>query len=242
MSDLTMNCPHCNQALELPESMAGQDVACPACQGQFQIPPPKPVPLPKPIPVLKPLPMAKPVDPPKQASPEESTKPCPFCAETILLSALKCKHCGEFLNKGGEPSNAGRKPSQTGDNSALWNPNAAINWSLLFTPILGGLLHASNWDAMGEPEKAKESRLWAWGTIPVIVVSLFLRGDVARLIQIAYISVWYFVAAKKQAKRVKELYGTSYPRKPWGKVLGIAAAIFAGVLSFLFVLAVAALE
>lgn len=27
----------------------------------------------------------------------ESTKTCPYCAETILYSAIKCKFCGEFL-------------------------------------------------------------------------------------------------------------------------------------------------
>ncbi|MCE5341060.1 MAG: PH domain-containing protein [Planctomycetaceae bacterium] len=27
------------------------------------------------------------------------TKQCPYCAELILSAAIKCKHCGEFLNK-----------------------------------------------------------------------------------------------------------------------------------------------
>jgi len=41
----------------------------------------------------------QPRTPPTQAiSPKQETKSCPFCAETILAEARKCKHCGEFLN------------------------------------------------------------------------------------------------------------------------------------------------
>jgi hypothetical protein len=41
---------------------------------------------------------------------------------------------------------------------ALWNPNAAANWSLLFSPMFGAWLHMKNWAALGEPERAAARR------------------------------------------------------------------------------------
>ncbi len=37
------------------------------------------------------------------------TKQCPYCAELILSAAIKCKHCGEFLNK---PMKTDNKPAE----------------------------------------------------------------------------------------------------------------------------------
>ena len=30
---------------------------------------------------------------------QPATKKCPFCKEEILADAVKCRHCGEWLNK-----------------------------------------------------------------------------------------------------------------------------------------------
>lgn len=40
----------------------------------------------------------------------DGTKPCPFCAETILLAARKCRFCGEFLDASA-PSEAPAEPA-----------------------------------------------------------------------------------------------------------------------------------
>jgi len=80
MADLKFNCPHCQQSLEAPEEMLGQQINCPSCNGAITLPNPES------------KQTATPPPPPPQ------TRVCPYCGEEILPSAVKCKHCGEFLD------------------------------------------------------------------------------------------------------------------------------------------------
>ncbi len=108
MSDLELNCPHCQQPLEAPEEMLGETVECPSCQGSFQLPNPTPAPPPQRPKPMPPHPKKKATQQQRPAPPRSSlqsntttpTRPCPYCGEHVLRSAKKCKHCGEFLDAG----------------------------------------------------------------------------------------------------------------------------------------------
>ena len=41
MSDVKFGCPHCKQSLEAPESILGQVIECPSCNGSIRIPGPE---------------------------------------------------------------------------------------------------------------------------------------------------------------------------------------------------------
>jgi hypothetical protein len=126
---------------------------------------------------------------------------------------------------------------------ALWNPNAAANWSLPFSPVFGAYLHALNWRSLGEAQRAEASMKWVYVGIALLflylAVGFFVSDEkaaegIARLAGLVYLLSWYFGSAKAQAKYVKERFGTSYPRKSWGRPLLIAVGCAVGF----FVLAV----
>jgi len=68
----------------------------------------------------------------------EETKKCPYCGEEILSVAIKCKHCGESLNK----STASRQAADMKEGEpekTLWEGHPS-NYYYLFAYIVGGLL------------------------------------------------------------------------------------------------------
>jgi hypothetical protein len=125
---------------------------------------------------------------------------------------------------------------------ALWNPNAAARWSLLFSPAFGAFLHARNADALGRPDEAKAHWIWFWVSlgflvlammstlIPVIPDMLFEIGGLILLFG------WYGSLGRKQIRFVKETWQDRYQRKSWTTPLLIGGAGFVGFMLLNFIL------
>lgn len=113
---------------------------------------------------------------------------------------------------------------------ALWNPTAAVNWSLLFTPIFGAWVQARNWTALGEGTRATRSMKWVWGGLSALPVFLFLPDEVGRGLAIAYLLTWYFISARSQVRYVRQELDGHYVRKSWRKPLVLAVTGVIGLL------------
>lgn len=83
-------CPACGKKVQANETMAGTKVKCPHCAGIIQVPPTTQV-TEKPAVVL---PAAS-----EPAEPARERRPCPKCGEMIVVSALKCRFCGEIFDE-----------------------------------------------------------------------------------------------------------------------------------------------
>jgi hypothetical protein len=130
---------------------------------------------------------------------------------------------------------------------ALWNPNAAAAWSLLFSPVFGGYLQMRNWQALGDTQKAQVSWYWCIGSLVAIIVLVVISvmlpdgNPLQRIIDrsgIIILLAWYVSHGKLQPAYVKEHFGKDYPRKGWGAPLGIAFAAIAAFLVAMFLLGI----
>ena len=129
---------------------------------------------------------------------------------------------------------------------AIWNPNSAANWSLLFSPAFGAYLHMKNWEALGEPVKAYAAKVWIWVTL-LSILGLTLAAallpnprsldGVSRTVGLLLLLSWYFSSGRGQAEYVKSRYGKDYPRRTWGKPLLLGCLALIGFFVFILVVA-----
>jgi amino acid transporter len=117
----------------------------------------------------------------------------------------------------------------------LWNPEAAGAWSLIFNPIFGSILVLMNWQALGVKEKVRNAQIWLAVSIIMLVILFFLPSTLLSLVAVTYLLIWYFSAAKPQAKFIREKWGKDYPRKSWLWPLLIAFGILFIFLCLAFV-------
>lgn len=125
----------------------------------------------------------------------------------------------------------------------LWNPGAAVGWSLFLTPVFGAVLQMKNWQAMGETTKAFDAKLWAVGmAVAILGVTLALAvlpqsrllDALGHVVGLPLLIVWYYATAKAQVTRVAALYGRQYPRRGWvGPLLAGVGAVLGTILSVL---------
>jgi hypothetical protein len=120
----------------------------------------------------------------------------------------------------------------------LWNPNAAVNWSLLFSPAFGAWLHMKNWEALGEPQKAKAAKTWIVISLGLIVALSLASGLMpgSKGLDAAKRSFGLVL----QASLVKQRFGKGCPRRGWAQPLLWAVGAMIGFFALVFVIAFAA--
>ena len=174
---------------------------------------------------------------------------CQKCGENLHPEAKFCSTCGvpTYGPSVGIVSLPSGNVKNTMEAKAIWNPNAASSWSIIFTPAFGSYLQALNWQALGEEDKAEKSMMWFYISVSLLLAYVmsvlffyFTTGNaktgelISRILPLPYLILWYYFSGRDQAKYVKLKFNDNYVRKSWGKPLIIAVLSMLGywVLAF----------
>ena len=134
-----------------------------------------------------------------------------------------------------DPRNGIAAQTNVGVNGlALWNPNAALYWSILFTPVFGAYLQALNWRTMKDSAREDASMQWvkisAIGTLAISALAVFLadRRGVAPMwisaLPYGLWGAWYSVGCAQARYLVQNGLERSYTKRPWGVPFAVAIA------------------
>lgn len=130
---IEFNCPHCDKLLKTSDDKAGRQAKCPGCGELIDVPNAGKLPEPK-------LLDAEEVDESEleeadvDDEPSDEMKFCPMCGETIRAAAVRCRFCGEVLDKSG----LSRKRSRRRREMRPFPPGEVINESWrIFVDKLG---------------------------------------------------------------------------------------------------------
>jgi hypothetical protein len=97
-----------------------------------------------------------------------------------------------------------------------------------------------NWEALGQPERAEESRRWFYASIAVLGISIFLVSafdginaarQAAMLLNVGLLVIWNRASARRQAEYLASEFDDDYPRQPWGKAILFALGAYAALLA-----------
>jgi hypothetical protein len=121
----------------------------------------------------------------------------------------------------------------------LWNPEAAGAWSLIFNPVFGSILVLMNWQRLGVQDRIRNAQIWLGVSILMLITLFFVPPSLRALVSVGYLLVWYFAAAKPQAKYIQERWGKEYPRRSWMWPLLIAFGVVFTFFCLAFVVGMA---
>jgi len=168
---------------------------------------------------------------------------CAKCGASLHSDVKFCAKCGAPIFNSVEVNSS--QQASTAATGTIWNPNAASNWSLIFTPAFGAYLHALNWRTLGEPDRARSAMVWFYFSLGMLFVYTFMGFFIAnenaavgaaRGLAFLYLLIWYFSAGRAQAKYVKGKFASDYPRRAWSKPLLIGVAAMVGYITVAWVI------